>query len=78
MEHDANLVHAMINQPLGLLREAQARVARLEAKVAQADFYLAEALDHARDADDMRMKLMTVHATLKEAMKGESELMRLA
>jgi hypothetical protein len=78
MDRDIAVAQSIMNQPLGPLRQSQARIAELEAKVAQADFYIIQALENAQDYDDLRTKVRTAHATLKEAMKGECELVRFA
>ncbi len=65
------------NQPLELF-DAQSRIARLEAKVEQADYLLTEALGSSADYEVMIRKLQMAQLTLKEALRHESELMRLA
>lgn len=65
------------NQPAELL-DARSRIAHLEAKVGQADYLLAEALESAVDYEDMLRKLQMAQKTLKEALGQERELMRLA
>ncbi|MBS0270908.1 MAG: hypothetical protein JSS54_18290 [Proteobacteria bacterium] len=63
------------NEPAELF-DARTRIARLEAKVQQADYLLAEALASAVDYEDMIRKLQMAQQTLKEAMSQESELLR--
>lgn len=63
------------NEPAELF-DARTRIARLEAKVQQADYLLAEALDSAVDYEDMIRKLQMAQQTLKEAMSQESDLLR--
>lgn len=65
------------NQPVELF-DARSRIAHLEAKVEQADYLLAEALDSSVDYDDMLRKMQMAQKTLKEALGQELELMRLA
>jgi hypothetical protein len=65
------------NQPIELF-DAQSRIARLEAKVAQADYLLTEALNSSVGYEDMIRKLQMAQRTLKEALRHESELMRIA
>ncbi len=65
------------NQPVELF-EAQSRIARLEAKVEQADYLLTEALGSSVDYEDMIRKLQMAQKTLKEALSRESDLMRIA
>jgi hypothetical protein len=65
------------NQPIELF-DAQSRIARLEAKVEQADYLLTEALEPSVGYEDMIRKLQMAQLTLKEALRHESELMRLA
>jgi hypothetical protein len=65
------------NQPIELF-DAQSRIARLEAKVEQADYLLTEALEPPVGYEDMIRKLQMAQLTLKEALRHESELMRLA
>lgn len=64
------------NQPADLF-DAQSKIARIEAKVEQADYLLAEAIESSRDYDDMLRKVQMVQRTLKEALGQERELMRL-
>ncbi len=64
------------NQPAELF-DAQSKIARIEAKVEQADYLLAEAIESSRDYDDMLRKVQMVQRTLKEALGQERELMRL-
>ena len=63
------------NEPAELFG-ARSRIARLEAKVQQADFLLADALDGSIDYEDMIRKLQMAQQTLKEALSEESQLMR--
>ncbi len=70
-------IAASNNQPADLFN-AQSRIARLEAKVEQADYFLAEALDSAVDYEDMIRKLQMAQKTLKEALGRESDLKRIA
>ena len=63
------------NEPAELF-DARSRIARLEAKVEQADFLLADALDGAIDYEDMVRKLKMAQMTLKEALSKESQLLR--
>jgi|UPI00045E829C hypothetical protein len=65
------------NQPVELF-DARSRIAHLEAKVEQADYLLAEALDSSVDYEDMLRKMQMAQKTLKEALGQERELMRLA
>ncbi len=65
------------NQPVELF-DAQSRIARLEAKVEQADYLLSEALNSSVDYEDMVRKLQMAQQTLKEALRRESDLMRIA
>jgi hypothetical protein len=65
------------NQPAELL-DARSRIARLEAKVEQADFMLGEALESSVDYEDMIRKLQMAQQTLKEALRNESDMMRVA
>jgi hypothetical protein len=65
------------NQPAELF-DAHTRIARLEAKVAQADYMLAEALESSAGYDDMLQKMQMVHQTLKEALGQDRELMRFS
>jgi hypothetical protein len=65
------------NQPAELF-DAQSRIARLEAKVEQADYLLAEALDSSLNYEDMIRKLQMAQKTLKEALGRDSDLMRIA
>lgn len=65
------------NQPVELF-DARSRIAHLEAKVEQADYLLAEALDSSVDYEDMLRKMQMAQKTLKEALGQEQELMRLA
>lgn len=65
------------NQPVELFA-AQSRIARLEAKVEQADYFLTEALDSSVNYDDMIRKLQMAQSTLKEALRRESDLTRIA
>ncbi|MFT3729937.1 MAG: hypothetical protein QM780_00725 [Hyphomicrobium sp.] len=64
------------NQPVELF-DARSRIAQLEAKVSQADYLLAEALDASTDRDDMLKKLQMAQRTLQEALGKERELMRV-
>ncbi len=65
------------NQPVELFN-AQSQIARLEAKVEQADYLLTEALESSVDYEDMIRKLQMARKTLKEALSHESDLMRRA
>ncbi len=65
------------NQPLELF-DAQSRIARLEAKVEQADYLLSEALNSSVGYEDMVRKLQMAQQTLKEALRRESDLRRIA
>ena len=65
------------NQPAEL-SEAKSRIAQLEAKVEQADFLLAEALQSSFDYNDMIKRMRMAQKTLKEALGDQRELMRLA
>jgi uncharacterized protein involved in exopolysaccharide biosynthesis len=57
---------------------AQSRIAQLEAKVEQADYLIAEALEFAVDYEDMLRKMQMAQKTLKEALGPERDLMRVA
>ncbi len=63
------------NEPAELF-DARTRIARLEAKVQQADYILAEALESAVDYEDMIRKLRMAQQTLKEAISQENNLLR--
>ncbi|MBN9248906.1 MAG: hypothetical protein J0I81_15945 [Hyphomicrobium sp.] len=63
------------NEPAELF-DARTRIARLEAKVQQADYLLAEALNSAVDYEDMIRKLQMAQQTLKEAISQGSGLLR--
>ena len=63
------------NEPAELF-DARTRIARLEAKMQQADYLLAEALDSAATYEDMIRKLQMAQQTLKEAISQESSLLR--
>ncbi|WP_045837052.1 hypothetical protein [Hyphomicrobium sp. 99] len=63
------------NEPAELF-DARSRIARLEAKVQQADYLLSDALDSALDYEDMIRKLQMAQQTLKEALGQQSALMR--
>lgn len=65
------------NQPAELF-DARSRIAHLEAKVEQADYLLAKALESSVDFEDMLRKLQMAQKTLREALGHECELMRLA
>ncbi|MBS0252142.1 MAG: hypothetical protein JSR78_13870 [Proteobacteria bacterium] len=65
------------NQPVELF-DARSRIAHLEAKVEQADYLLAEAIESSADYEDMLRKMQMAQKTLKEALGQERELMRLA
>ncbi len=65
------------NQPVELF-DAQSRIARLEAKVEQADYLLSEALNSSVGYEDMVRKLQMAQQTLKEALRRESDLRRIA
>lgn len=65
------------NQPVELF-DARSRIAHLEAKVEQADYLLAKALESSVDFEDMLRKLQMAQKTLREALGHERELMRLA
>ncbi|SFV26908.1 hypothetical protein [Hyphomicrobium facile] len=63
------------NEPAELF-DARSRIARLEAKLEQADYLIAEALESAVDYEDMIRKLQMAQQTLKEALSQQSDLMR--
>jgi hypothetical protein len=65
------------NQPAELF-DAKSRIAHLEAKLEQADYLLDEALASSVDYEDMVRKLQMAQMTLKEALRRESDLMRIA
>ncbi len=65
------------NQPVELA-DARSRIARLEAKVEQADYLLSEALGSTSDHEHMLKKMQMAQQTLKEALGQVPELMRLA
>jgi hypothetical protein len=50
--------------------ELQERVAHLEAKLAQADRYIVNALESSVGFEDMSRKLRAAHAMLKEALRS--------
>lgn len=78
MERDAEIVKLLVNQPLAKLQAAESRVSHIEAKVSQADYYIARALDTTADSESLRGALRIAHATLKEALAGESNLRKVA
>ncbi len=65
------------NQPAELF-DARSRIAHLEAKVEQADYLLAEALETSMDYEEMLKRMQMAQRTLKEALGQEREMMRLA
>jgi hypothetical protein len=74
MDNEAANILALVNQPLGPLMSAQQRVAKLEAQISQADFYLGKALE-CEDDDHARHAIMRIaRETLKEALDGRPNL----
>ncbi len=74
MDNEATNVLALVNQPLGPLLSARQRVAKLEAQISQADFYLGKALE-CDDDDQARHAIMRIaRDTLKEALDGRADL----
>lgn len=57
---------------LDRLEEMQARIADLEAKLAQANRVIVNALDSSVSLEDMCKKLQAAHATLKEALRNRT------
>ena len=57
---------------LNRLEEMQARIADLEAKLAEANRVIVNALDSSVSLEDMCKKLRAAHATLKEALRNRT------
>lgn len=78
MERDEELVRSMVNQPLAKMQAAEIRLAHLEAKIEQADYYIERALSNAGGREQLRGVLNVVHATLQEALESRATLQRVA
>jgi hypothetical protein len=77
MSNEADSISMDVTEPMQLL-EAQTRVAQLQAKLAEADQLILNALDSSVGFEDMCTKLRRAHATLKRALADQSRLKQSA
>ncbi len=77
MSNEADLNSTDVTEPTQLL-EAQTRVAQLQAKLAEADQLIINALESSVGFEDMCMKLRRAHAMLKQARADQNRLKQTA
>lgn len=77
MSNEADSISTDVTEPTQLL-EAQTRVAQLQAKLAEADQLILNALESSVGFEDMCTKLRRAHAMLKRALADQSRLKQSA